>query len=87
MSSCKGTTLRKEVDVSSKHQFQFPIALKTDVKGEEYMIGSTDFPGSIDLRDCTFLVFFPDDGSDTGTLMIRPRTLVQRPGFRDGDDG
>lgn len=73
--------------MSSKHQFQFPLAIKKDVLGEEYMIGSTDFPGSIDLRDCTFLVFFPEEGSDTGTLMVRPRTLVPRPGFRDGDDG
>lgn len=71
----------------SKHQFQFPIALKTDVNGEEYMIGSTDFPGSVDLRDCTFLVFFPQEGSDNGTLLIRPRTLVQRPLPRGEGEG
>ncbi len=72
----------------SKHQFQFPLTLKTDVHGEEYMIGSTDFPGLIDLRECAFLVFFPEDGSDKGTLMIRPRSLVPRPnhGNRDSED-
>ena len=63
----------------SKHQFQFQLNLKKDVHGEEYMIGSTDFPGLIDLRECAFLVFFPLEGEDKGTLMIRPRSLVQRP--------
>ena len=62
----------------SKHQFQFPLALKKDVNGEEYMIGNTDLPASIDLRECTFLIFFPEDGSESGTLMIRPRALVPR---------
>lgn len=63
----------------SKHQFSFPMILKKDVKGEEYMIGSTDLPASVDLRETTFIVFFPEEGEDFGTLMIRPRTLVPRP--------
>ena len=61
----------------SKHQFQFPLNLKVDTNGEEYMIGSTDLPMSVDLREATFLVFFPEEGSDTGTLMIRPRNCVR----------
>lgn len=71
----------------SKHQLSFSMSLKKDVHGEEYMIGSTDFPGSVNLRECTFLVFFPEDGSEQGTLMIRPRTLVPRPttAFSDKD--
>ena len=62
----------------SKHQFQFPLNLKEDTNGEEYLIGSTDLPMSINLRDATFLVFFPEEGSDKGTLMIRPRNQQRR---------
>lgn len=67
----------------SKHQFSFTLALKKDINGEEYMIGSTDLPASIDLRESTFLVFFPEDGADHGVMMIRPRTLVPRPTHSD----
>jgi hypothetical protein len=63
----------------SKHQFQFPLSLKIDANGEEYLIGSTDLPMSVDLREATFLVFFPEEGGDKGTLMIRPRNLIPRP--------
>ena len=72
----------------SKHQFTFPLALKKDVHGEEYMIGSTDFPAAVDLRESTFIVFFPEDGEDHGTLMIRPRALVPRPAnFNESSKG
>lgn len=62
-----------------KHTFAMPMMLKTDVNGDEYLIGSTDLPMSLDLREATFLVFFPPEGEDIGTLMVRPRTLVPRP--------
>jgi hypothetical protein len=62
----------------SKHQFSLPLTLKTDINGEEYMIGSADLPVMVNMRETTFLVFFPEEGKDAGTLMIRPRTLVPR---------
>lgn len=62
----------------SKHQFTIPLHLKTDINGEEYMIGSADLPVLVNMRESTFLVFFPEDGSDAGTLMVRPRTLMPR---------
>lgn len=62
-----------------KHTFTMPMHIKTDVNGDEYLIGSTDIPMYVDLREATFLVFFPEDGEEMGTLMIRPRQLVPRP--------
>lgn len=62
----------------SKHQILINLSLRTDVNNEEYMIGSTDFPGSVDLRDATFIVFYPTEGEEHGSLIIRPRTLVPR---------
>ena len=71
--------------MSNKNNLQIPLSLKKDVKGEEYLIGSTDLPASLNLRESTFLVFFPEEGSDKGVLMIRPRTLVPRATFEDPD--
>lgn len=68
-----------------KHTFTMPLHMKTDINGDEYMIGSTDVPMSVDLREATFLVFFPEEGDEHGILMIRPRTLVPRPNVDRND--
>lgn len=61
-----------------KHAFTLPLYVKTDVNGEEYLIGSTDLPMMVDLREATFLVFYPEEDETEGRLMIRPRHLVPR---------
>ena len=66
----------------SKHQFSMPLYVKKDINGDEYLIGSTDLPMLINLRETTFVVFYAedDDAKPTATLVIRPRQLVARGG-------
>lgn len=56
----------------SQGQIEFPLHLKEDRHGDEYMIGSTDLPVTVDLSKLTFIVFFPTDGARHGTMLIRP---------------
>jgi hypothetical protein len=82
----------------SKNSFQFPLNTRFDSNNEEYLIGSTDLPMFVDLRDVTFLVFYPEENSDKGTLLIRPRNntpqvkdqappkIVHRPQSRSSQD-
>ena len=69
-----------------KGQIQFNLLLKEDRNGDEFMIGSTDVPASVDLQNATFVVFFPDDGETTGTMVIRNRNVPPRRSLDRGNE-
>lgn len=55
-------------------QLEIRLRTKIDRNGDEYLIGSaTDIPAMIDLRDSTFIVFYPPEDEKEGfaTLVIR----------------
>ena len=52
---------------------EIKVRIKVDKNGQEYLIGSPELPASINLKDFTFIVFFPEEGSETGTLILRPK--------------
>ena len=62
------------------NQIEVRIFEKEGRDGNPYMIGSTRLPASVKLDEITFLIFFPEEGSDEGTLIIRPN---RRPGRKD----
>ncbi len=75
-------------------QLEIKLRTRIDRNGDEYLIGSaTDIPAFVDLRDATFIVFYPRDedakeadGDDDGrpshaTLVIRK---YQPPPAHDG---
>ena len=53
-------------------QIEVKLFAKTDKRGDEYMIGSTELPVLVDLSKVTLLVFYPEENKDVGTLLIRP---------------
>jgi len=72
-------------------QLEIRLRTKIDRNGDEYLIGSaTEIPALIDLRDATFIVFYPreegegeDDRGSHATLMIRK---YQPPRHNQGPD-
>jgi hypothetical protein len=43
-------------------QLEIKLRTRIDRNGDEYLIGSaTDIPAFVDLRDATFIVFYPRD--------------------------
>ena len=56
-------------------QLELSLVAKVSKKGsgDEFYIGSTDVPVSVDLSKVTFVVFHPEEGSDRATLIIKPR--------------
>ena len=52
---------------------ELKLFVKIDKHGQEYLIGSPDFPAEINLKDYTFIVFYPEEGSDRATLLLRPK--------------
>lgn len=69
-SSCKGIAMSESLHINLK--------TKTDRKGDEYLVGSFDFPASINLNEVSFFVFYPEEGGDKATLMIRPKDFKPR---------
>ena len=64
------------------NQFEIRLTPRTDKNGDEYLIGGTDLPALVDLRDSTFVVFYPKDEGELkpgerprATLVIRKRQL------------
>ena len=51
---------------------------KQDSSGNDYMIGSSRQPASVKLDEVTFVIFYPEEGSDEGTLIIRPNRRLKR---------
>ena len=54
-------------------QFEINLLAKTDKNGDEYYIGSTDMPVSVDMSKVTIVVFHPAEGDDRATLILRTR--------------
>lgn len=62
------------------NQFEIRLTPRTDKNGDEYLIGGADLPALVDLRDSTFVVFYPKDEEELkpgerprATLVIRKR--------------
>jgi hypothetical protein len=62
-------------------QFEIRLTPRTDKNGDEYLIGGTDLPALVDLRDTTFVVFYPKDDTELrpgerprATLVVRKRS-------------
>jgi hypothetical protein len=62
------------------NQFEIRLTPRTDKNGDEYLIGGADLPALVDLRDSTFVVFYPKDEGELkpgerprATLVIRKR--------------
>jgi hypothetical protein len=58
------------------NQVEVRVFEKTDREGSPYMIGSTRLPASVKLDEVTFVVFYPEEGTEEGTLIIRPNRRV-----------
>ena len=54
-------------------QFEIKLLAKTDKNNDEYYIGSTDMPVSVDLSKVTIVVFHPAEGDDRATLILRSK--------------
>jgi len=54
-------------------QFEIKLLAKTDKNNDEYYIGSTDMPVSVDLSKVTIVVFHPAEGEDRATLILRTK--------------
>ena len=46
------------------NQFEIRLTPRTDKNGDEYLIGGADLPALVDLRDSTFVVFYPKDDAE-----------------------
>jgi hypothetical protein len=62
------------------NQFEIRLTPRTDKNGDEFLIGGADLPALVDLRDSTFVVFYPKDEGELkpgerprATLVIRKR--------------
>lgn len=65
-----------------------PLKTKTDRNGDEFLVGSFDFPVLLDLSKVSFFVFYPVEGGTQAELMIRPRDQKDsRPRFNHTNDG
>lgn len=65
------------------NQFEIRLTPRTDKNGDEYLIGGADLPALVDLRDSTFVVFYPKDEGELkpgerprATLVIRKRQTL-----------
>lgn len=73
------------------NQFEIRLTPRTDKNGDEYLIGGADLPALVDLRDSTFVVFYPKDEGELkpgerprATLVIRKR--VPQSNTKRGED-
>jgi len=59
--------------MSMTDQIEIKMSEKQDRNGDEYLIGSVDFPASVKLNEVTFLVYYPENDGGPGTLVVRRR--------------
>lgn len=52
---------------------EFKLLSKVDKNGDEYLIGSPNFPANINLKDFTFIVFYPQEDGGKATVILRPK--------------
>lgn len=57
--------------MSMTDQIEIKMSEKQDRNGDDYLIGSVDFPASVKLNEVTFLVYYPDRDGAPGTLLLR----------------
>lgn len=60
------------------NQVEVRVFEKEDREGNPYMIGSSRLPASVKLDEVTFVIFYPVEGSEEGTLIIRPNRRLSR---------
>lgn len=65
-------------------QVEIKLVAKEDKNGDEYYIGSTDMPVSVDLSKVTMVVFHPTEDEDRATLILRTRR--PRKFYRNDDE-
>jgi hypothetical protein len=65
---------------------QIPLRVKTDRNGDEFLVGDFDFPAMLDLSKVSFFVFYPEEGGNTASLMIRPKDFKPKPRFVSPSD-
>lgn len=75
------------------NQFEIRLTPRTDKNGDEYLIGGADLPALVDLRDATFVVFYPKDEEalkpgerPRATLVIRKRQATTQGAKRNEDE-
>ena len=75
------------------NQFEIRLTPRTDKNGDEYLIGGADLPALVDLRDATFVVFYPKDEEalkpgerPRATLVIRKRQATNQGPKRNEDE-
>lgn len=75
------------------NQFEIRLTPRTDKNGDEYLIGGADLPALVDLRDATFVVFYPKDEEalkpgerPRATLVIRKRQATNQGTKRNEDE-
>lgn len=75
------------------NQFEIRLTPRTDKNGDEYLIGGADLPALVDLRDATFVVFYPKDEEalkpgerPRATLVIRKRQATTQGTKRNEDE-
>jgi len=75
------------------NQFEIRLTPRTDKNGDEYLIGGADLPALVDLRDATFVVFYPKDEEalkpgerPRATLVIRKRQAPATSAKGRGED-
>jgi hypothetical protein len=62
-----------------------PLKVKTDRNGDEFLVGSFDFPVLLDLSKVSFFVFYPEEGGDKASLLVRPKDF--KPRHRNHSEG
>lgn len=68
------------------NQIEVRLFEKTDRDGNPFMIGSSRLPAGIKLDEVTFVVFYPEEGCDEGTMIIRPNRRPHRPDYNNSTD-
>lgn len=68
------------------NQIEVRLFEKTDRDGNPFMIGSSRLPASIKLDEVTFVLFYPEEGSDEGTMIIRPNRRPYRADYNTHND-
>ena len=65
-----------------------PLKIKTDRNGDEFLVGSFDFPALLDLSKVSFFVFYPEEGGTQAELLVRPRDQKDaRPRIKPNFEG
>ena len=64
-------------------QLEVRLWPKTDKNGDEYLIGDAQsVPALVDLRECTFLVFYPPDDGEGESDAPKHASLIIRRDIR-----